>query len=248
MLFVHYRVPAAVLQPHVPHPLDLHDGSAWVSLVFFMLENMRPPGTGAIGRALLRPISEHPFLNVRTYVRAEAGPGIHFLAEWIPNRISAWVGPRTYGLPYRLGSFDCDLAGSDGGVGCVAIHDHTFGARLGLSFPVRPEALVTAAPGTAEDFLLERYTAYTCRNDVRRCFCVAHDPWQFHRACWLRIDPTLLARTFPWFAAAKLHSAHLTPGARDVRMSRPMRLPDNYEAEHGDELRGCIIASAASAR
>ena len=224
MLFVHYRVPAAVLQPHVPHPLDLRDGDAWVSLVFFRLEKMRPPGTGAIGRTLLRPISEHFFLNVRTYVRAEAGPGIHFLAEWIPNRLSAWIGPRTYGLPYRLGRFDCDLAGSGGGIGSIRIHDPALNAELALTFPVRTAPLAAARPGGDQVFLLERYTAYTSRDGVRRCFQVAHEPWRFHAVDWVRTDTTLLERAFPWFAAARLHGAHRTPGVRDVRMSRPAKL------------------------
>jgi uncharacterized protein YqjF (DUF2071 family) len=224
MLFVHYRIPAEVLQPHVPHPLDLHDGDAWVSLVFFRLERMRPPGTGAIGRALLRPISDHAFLNVRTYVRAEGGPGIHFLAEWIPNRLSAWFGPRTYGLPYRLGQFDCDLAGSPGGVGRIEINDPVLDAGFKLTFPVRTAALSTARPGGTEDFLLERYTAYTCREGVRRRFQVAHEPWRFHAVDWVRTDTSLLERAFPWFAAASYDSAHRTPGVHDVRMSRPAKL------------------------
>jgi uncharacterized protein YqjF (DUF2071 family) len=226
MLFVHYRVPAAVLQPHVPHPLDLHDGSAWVSLVFFMLENMRPPGTGALGRALLRPISGHPFLNVRTYVRAEAGPGIHFLAEWIPNRISAWLGPRTYGLPYRLAGFDWDLGGTVGGVGRVAVEDRSLGARLEVAFPTQAAAQAPARAGSDDAFLFERYTAYTSRAGVRRCFRVAHAPWKFHAVDWLRTDTTLVERAFPWFAAAEFHRAHRTVGACDVRMSRPARLFD----------------------
>lgn len=224
MLFVHYRVPPEALRSHVPHPLDLRDGSAWVSLVFFRLENMRPPGTGAIGRAMLRPISDHLFLNVRTYVKAEAGPGIHFLAEWIPNRLSAWIGPRTYGLPYRLGRFDCDLVGSDGGVGRIGIHDPAVNAGFTLAFPVRTTPLATARPGGAGDFLLERYTAYTSRDGVRRCFQVAHEPWRFHAVDWVRTDTTLLERAFPWFTAARYDSAHRTPGAHDVRMSRPAKL------------------------
>jgi hypothetical protein len=138
MVLVHYRVPPEVLRPHVPHPLDLFDGSAWVSLVFFRLERMRPPGLGALGRALLRPISDHVFLNVRTYVRGEAGPGIHFLAEWIPNRLSHWVGPRIYGLPYRLGGFEHDLAGDENGVGRIAVADPALGIGLSLAFPARP--------------------------------------------------------------------------------------------------------------
>lgn len=224
MLFVHYRVPAEVLQPHVPHPLDLHDGDAWVSLVFFRLERMRPPGTGAVGRALMRPISEHYFLNVRTYVRAEDGPGIHFLAEWIPNRLSAWIGPRTYGLPYRLGRFDCDLAGSPGGVSRIEINDPVLDAAFRVTFPARIAALTTARPGGTEDFLLERYTAYTCRDGVRRRFQVAHEPWRFHAVDWVRIDLTMLERAFPWFNAAQLHSVHRSPGVCNVRMSRPAKL------------------------
>jgi len=224
MLFVHYRVPAAVLQPEVPHPLDLRDGDAWVSLVFFRLERMRPPGTGVLGRALLRPISDHLFLNVRTYVRAEGGPGIHFLAEWIPNRLSAWIGPRAYGLPYRLGRFDCDLTGGANGIGRIEINDPEIAAGFRLTLPTRNAAPTTACPGGIEYFLLERYTAYTCREGVRRCFRVAHERWRFHAVDWVRTDTTLLERAFPWFAAARLHSAHRTPGVRDVRMSRPATL------------------------
>jgi uncharacterized protein YqjF (DUF2071 family) len=229
MVFAHYRVPAAVLAPHVPLPLDLHDGSAWVSLVFFTLENMRPPGTGALGRTLLRPISDHAFLNVRTYVCTAAGPGIHFLAEWVPNRLAAWLGPRTYGLPYRLGRFDCELAGETGGVGRVAVRDDAFGAELVLAFPTQPAPLATATPGTAEEFLLERYTASTERAGTLRRFDVAHEPYQFHAADWLRADTALVARAFPWFAAAEFHHAHLSAGVSDVRMSRPCRLANTVK-------------------
>jgi len=226
MLFVHFHLPPAVLAPHVPHALDLHEGRAWVSLVFFRLEGLRPPGSGALGRALFRPISDHAFLNVRTYVRAEAGPGIHFLAEWIPNRLSAWFGPRTYGLPYRLGSFDCDLSGDSGGVGRIAVHDPALGQNLSIAFPTQAAPLAVARPGTTASFLLERYTAYTWRKPVRRFFQVSHPPWHYHAADWLRTDTALIAAAFPWFRAAEFHSAHLSPGVGGVRMSRPRRLAE----------------------
>jgi uncharacterized protein YqjF (DUF2071 family) len=200
-----------------------------VSLVFFTLEKMRPPGTGALGRALLRPVSDHAFLNVRTYVHTAAGPGIHFLAEWVPNRLAAWLGPRTYGLPYRLGRFECDLAGANGGVGRVTVRDATLGAELALAFPTQPAPLAPAAPGTMEEFLLERYTASTARGGALRRFEVAHEPYEFRAADWLRADTTLVARVFPWFAAAEFDSAHLSPGVRDVRMSRPCRLAESED-------------------
>ena len=50
-----------------------------------------------------RPLARHEFLNLRTYVRHGDVRGIYFLAEWIPNYLASLIGPRTYGLPYRLG-------------------------------------------------------------------------------------------------------------------------------------------------
>jgi len=41
-VFIHYEVDADALQRDVPFDLDLHDGSAYVSLVDFTLRNMRP--------------------------------------------------------------------------------------------------------------------------------------------------------------------------------------------------------------
>ena len=80
MRFVHYAFDPGILRPHVPVPLDLFGGRAYVSLVLFHLRKMRPHGTGFLGRACFRAISDHPFLNLRTYVEGAVGPGIHFLA------------------------------------------------------------------------------------------------------------------------------------------------------------------------
>ena len=42
VLFVHFAVDPAVLQPHVPFDLDLFRGRAYVSLVAFTQRNLRP--------------------------------------------------------------------------------------------------------------------------------------------------------------------------------------------------------------
>src|SRR3569833_1394392 len=101
MVLVHYVLDPADLQPYVPFPLDLYEGKAYVSLVSFELNRMRPNRTGWLGRLALRPISEHLFLNVRTYVRGPQGPGIYFIREWINNPIAHLLGPKSYGLPYH---------------------------------------------------------------------------------------------------------------------------------------------------
>ncbi|MEA2735816.1 MAG: uncharacterized protein QOE14_2267, partial [Humisphaera sp.] len=103
VIFVHFRVDPARLQPLVPLPLDLHEGDAYVSLVAFTQSNLRPTRGGRLAALLAAPLAHHEFLNVRTYVRQGDASGIFFIAEWIPKRLAAFIGPRTYGLTYRLG-------------------------------------------------------------------------------------------------------------------------------------------------
>ena len=224
MLFVHFSLSPAVLAPQVPFALDTCDGRAFVSLVFFTLENMHAPGTGRLGRWLLAPISDHFFLNVRTYVRHADVTGIQFLAEWIPNPLSLRLGPLTYGLPYRMGGFS-HHRGSANGVDHLSVHGREEKTALHLAFPHhRPDTAGLCPPGSTDEFLLERYTAYTCRNGVARRFHVDHDPWLATRADWVRFDLPLVEKVFPWFREAAFHSAHLSEGVVNVRMGRPERV------------------------
>src|SRR3954453_12198296 len=102
-LFIHFRVDPEALGAAVPFELDLRDGTAYVSLVAFTQSRLRPSIGGKVSALLSAPLAEHAFLNLRTYVRVNGEPAIHFLSEWIPNRLAALIGPRLYGLPYKLG-------------------------------------------------------------------------------------------------------------------------------------------------
>jgi uncharacterized protein len=219
MLFMHFRVPVDVLQPSIPLPLDTFDGAAYVSLVSFNFEKLRCTLLPRVSRPLLRPLSDHPFLNLRTYVRAPDGPGIYFIAEWISNRLSLHLGPATYGLPYRLGEFR--RRENIGGIAALHVRDSHTGLDLHATWPTRAEATDRAGVGTSDEFLLERYRAYTHRKGVTRHFTVAHEPWEFERLDWVRLDAPLLRAEFPWFAATEFVAAHRSAGVHDVHMSRP---------------------------
>jgi len=224
MTFVHYRFAPEVLAPHAAFPLELYEGSAYVSLVLFSLERMRPWGSGPLGRALCRPISDHYFLNLRTYVRGPQGPGIQFLAEWIPNRLSLLLGPSLYGLPYRLGRFQ-DQRGGAAQTRQTVVSDAGAGGCLELETTAATTTPAACQPGTLAEFLLERYVAYTSHRGVRRYFTVRHAPWQVTEPAEVRCTTALVNSTFPWFAQGELVGAHETAGAFNVRMSRPLRLP-----------------------
>lgn len=226
-LMVHYQVDPAELQPQIPFPLDLHRGKAYVSLVMFMLRRLRPHALPEVFHPLLRPVSEHGFLNVRTYVRVGETTGIFFLAEWLPNRLSVAFGPPMYGLPYRFGTLDYH-------------HDHERGRLRGYVHPADEPAELTyryagpalndfaaAQPDTLDEFLLERYTAFTQRGRTRRHFDIWHEPWPQVRVDEIElIDDGLTYHTGPWRDASEVVAAHYSPGVRNVWMGRPHRMTD----------------------
>jgi hypothetical protein len=216
VLFVHYAVDPALLQPHVPFDLDLYAGKAWVSLVAFTQDRMRPALGGPVAAALMHPAARHEFLNLRTYVRAGDRRAILFLAEWIPNRLALLVGPSLYGLPFRLGTLDYRHHRRD---------VRANGSGLHLSVPPSPGRAQTASSDSLDAFLLERYTAFTCRFGRGRRFDIAHAPWTWRRATVRVEDDTLIRQAAPWFAAAQPTCAHHSDGAFDVVISGPRHQP-----------------------
>ena len=224
VLFIHYEVNPAELQKEVPFELDLWEGRALVSVVAFTLRGMRPRRGGRLAEWTFKPVATHPFLNVRTYVQHEAEPGIYFLTEWLPNRLSVLLGPLLYGLPYRFARINYRhvhersfLAGRVEAPGRSG--RFTYETRLNSNTPFK-----SCQAKSRDEFLLERYTAYTSHGFSRRFFRVWHPPWQQALAPVSAVEDTLLARTWPWFKDARLVGANYSPGFRDVWMGRAFRV------------------------
>lgn len=219
-VFIHYEVDPAALQPQVPFPLDTRGGKAYVSLVAFTLSDLR----FAVGGPGL---TTHGFLNVRTYL---PGNGIYFLAEWLPNPFCVFLGPRLYGLPYRQGKLTYDHRHETG-----RLHGRVEGrggAALEFDADIDPRARFDAcAPGTLDEFLLERYTAFTERHGLERLFRVWHQPWpQVPVELHVR-DESLVASTGPWFRSARRIGANYSPGFETVWMGRPRKCAQLRDAD-----------------
>ncbi len=226
-LFIHYEVEVGILQKWVPYPLDLYEGRAFVSLVAFTMQGMRPSGAGEIGARFFSPISSHSFLNVRTYVKQGDEVGIYFIQEWLPNRLAVCFGPGVFGLPYRYGRLNYDhrheagrLSGQvRGSGGCLKYQVELGDQKYG---PVEE--------GNLHGFLLERYTAFTKGFGMQRFFRVWHEPWRQVEVDVDIIENTLLARAYggeQWAGEARLIGANYTPGAKEVWMGRPHFVGDN---------------------
>ncbi|WP_225587083.1 YqjF family protein [Algoriphagus sp. Y33] len=97
-IFLHWQVDYRELRALVPTDLeiDLFDGKAWVSLVAFTMEKIRPRILPAFP-----PISNFDEINVRTYVKNGKKTGVYFLSIEGGNRVSCKVARTLSKLPYR---------------------------------------------------------------------------------------------------------------------------------------------------
>ena len=214
LIFIHYETDPQELQRCVPYDLDCYHGRAFVSLVAFTMHGMRPRFGGRIGELLLRPIATHDFLNVRTYVRHKGEPGIYFMREWLSSRIAACLGPWSFGLPYRFGRIDyqpstgCGSAGDHERRGKVEADARSF--HFCATFEANDLGICTSE--SLDEFLLERYTAFTQFRKCRRFFRIWHEPWQQVPAKIQIATDDLIHSTGRWWRDARCIGGNYSPG------------------------------------
>src|SRR5215213_8448293 len=107
LLFMHWRVPEEVLRPLIPQALRLDscDGSAWLGVVPFRMESVRPRFLPAVPW-----LSGFPELNLRTYVTHENKPGLWFFSLDAYNPVAVRLARATFGLPYFDAKMSCRRA------------------------------------------------------------------------------------------------------------------------------------------
>lgn len=181
LLFAHARVDPDAVARILPDGLepDLYDGEAWLGVVPFRMENVRPRGV-----SWLPWVSAFCELNVRTYVRGPDGrPGVWFLSLDAASRLAVRGARATFHLPYYDARMSCTRT-AEGWVAyaCNRTHRGAPPARFeGRYRPVGPPR--TARPGTLEHFLVERYCLYAAdrRGRLYRGE-IHHPPWPLQDA------------------------------------------------------------------
>lgn len=174
LLFAHWPVPAAVLEPYVPQPLRLQefDGTSWIALVPFRM-------SGVMHRPLpdLPWISAFPELNVRLYVEHGGKPGVWFLSLDATNPLAVWAARTFFHLPYFQARMSLSHQGDR-----IVYRSERRSAELKAWYRPTSEPYL-AQPGTLEHFLTERYCLYArkpdgslWRNEVH------HVPWPLQKA------------------------------------------------------------------
>jgi uncharacterized protein YqjF (DUF2071 family) len=205
LLFLHWPVPEAALRPLVPARLaiDRHEGTAYVGVVAFAMEGVRPAWLpAALGMSFLET-------NVRTYVHCEGrDPGVYFFSLDAASRLAVAVARAGWGLPYHHAAMALRREG-----GAIAYESRR--RRDGAGMRARCEVgapLGALAPGSLEFFLVERYILYVARGERLRAGRVHHAPYDVRAARVGAVEESLIERVGIARPPGPPPLAHYAPG------------------------------------
>jgi uncharacterized protein YqjF (DUF2071 family) len=191
LLFAHWPVPVATMRSLIPPQLDLDtfDGEAWVGVVPFRMENVRPRFVPPVPW-----LSAFPELNVRTYVRMRAPrghpplgaanpkPGVYFFSLEAANPVAVALARSLFKLPYFYAQMRLVVDGQT-----IQYHSHRTHRRaaqadyVGTYTPVGD--VFRAAAGSLEQWLTERYSLYTVDKSGKVYIGeIHHLPWPLQLA------------------------------------------------------------------
>lgn len=177
LLFASWPVEPRIVQQKLPEGLevDLHDSKAWVSLVAFENVGLRPRGTPTVLGVDL------PELNLRTYVKHDGEPGIHFLSMEADGLVSVMAARFGFALPYYWARMKIDRVGD--GYRFESERRHPGAPTAGFAATYRPVGEEQEpASGSLDFFLLERYRLYTKALFGLARVDVDHRPWRVRGA------------------------------------------------------------------
>lgn len=218
VVFLHWRYDPMVVQRLLPAGVivETFDGSAWVGLVPFGMQDVGPPGL-----APLPFVGRFPEVNVRTYVHAGERRGVWFFSLDIDLLLPVAVARAAYHLPYCFGRADHVRVGD------------IVSSRVERRWP-RPRgeartaiAVRIGAPLDSADPLLRFLTSRwglisATRRGRLRYAPIDHPAWLLHVAQVLHLDDRLVtAAGLP--TALEAPHAVWSPGVC-VRVGRPVRL------------------------
>ncbi len=207
LVFLHYRVDAAFIKRTLPAGLepDQFDGSAWVSLVAFDMINVRPRWTPAVPL-----ISNFHEVNLRTYVRNGAMPGVYFFRIHAAKAISVFLARTLSILPYEKAELHRSTTEDGSHEFAADTTDGTWSLRYRVAPPI-------SRPSSLDAWLTERYCLYQPWREQLQRYQVHHVPWPLHE-CRIENAPRIMpfnGLTFDTFEAA-----HYSPGVKVLSWDR----------------------------
>lgn len=182
LLFLHWEFEPAAVQKLLPDGLELDtfEGRAYVGLVPFQMDEVRPhfvPDMGKRGHFY----SRFPELNVRTYVVRDGIPGVWFFSLDAASSLAVVTARLWFRLPY----FKARMRVRETARGFDYWSKRLWPAPLDATCRVRytPSGpLKQGEPGSLEEFLVERYVLYSRRGEQWFSGRVFHEPYLLQSA------------------------------------------------------------------
>ncbi|QDH78447.1 DUF2071 domain-containing protein [Echinicola soli] len=163
-VFLHWPVDETALRKWVPAELeiDFFDGQAWISVVAFTMEKIRPRNLPPFP-----PISNFHEINIRTYVKYKGKQGVYFLSIEGGKRTSCKVAKSLSALPYRFSPMK-RVNGS--------YHAANAACQDELQLKFRIEATLEEK-SPLEWWLMERYALFQDSPNAINAYEIHHTPW-----------------------------------------------------------------------
>ncbi len=195
-LLFSWPIDREALTPFLPDSLEIDSwrGAAYISLVGLRLESARVLGVPA-------PIAGYDEVNLRFYVRRvtdgnDSCPGVVFVRQIVPHRITAVAARMVYGEPFVAApvSHEFGVAEPEGSqcgrrVSYECVHAgraQRFWAETGS------KEQTFAARGSLDEFLTARYWGYNGKPGGRtRAYQLARPEWQLCQVSGWGVDRDL---------------------------------------------------------
>ena len=179
LLFAHWAVKPAQLEPYIPKglQLELYDGFAWLSVVPFQMRRTTPRGLFS-----LPAVSDFDELNLRTYVTDGKKRGVWFFSLDCSNGLAVRAARFGFHLPYMDAKMRVENRGEQLVYSSRRTHKHEPSANLECLYQPTG-AVYHSTSGTFEHWLTERYCLYsaTSSGQVFRGE-IDHQPWDLQPA------------------------------------------------------------------
>lgn len=198
-LFLHWKVDTELLRFFIPKELelDLFEQQAWISLVAFDMNRVRPRNLPHF-----RPVSDFSEINLRTYVTQNGKSGVYFLSIEAGKRMAARVARKLSGLPYRYSAMTRTS-------GSFFSENPQSGDLFNLRFNPG-KALATKTE--LDKWLTERYALFQDVKGSIRSFDIQHVEWPVHE---LQIhEATINYPRFRHLIDKPADVAHYSPGVQ----------------------------------
>ncbi len=166
VLFLHWKFTPEELLPLIPKgvELDTFNGDAYLSLVVFTMEKIRPRGFPSLSF-----ISTFHEINIRTYVKDDM-PGVYFINMEGEKELSVRIARLLSGMPYEKAAIKLEVKEKQKTFSSV---NKKKGFQLEASFIEKEQR----TKNELDNWLTERYCVYLDKGDKLYRYNVHHLPW-----------------------------------------------------------------------